>query len=292
MSLFPMSFHRFALAPRRLAKIALAMIGLTFVTVPALALPNDKCKTTGTFEEWMAGFRAEAAAQGISPQVISASLDGVTYDQRVYNADRGQAVFRQSFEQFSARMISSFRVSKGTSLLKQHAALLARIEKEFGVPGPIIVAIWGLETDYGANIGSLSAMRSLATLSYDCRRSAFFRAQFLDALRIVQRGDLKPSEMKGAWAGELGQTQFLPSVYLKYAINYGGGRDLLHSPPDVLASTANYLKGFGWKPGQGWEPGQPNFETILLWNKAQVYAKTVAAFATKLANASGYSASR
>jgi len=270
----------------------LATLALCALSAPALALPNANCKTTGTFEDWMVGFRAEAASQGIKPEVIAASLNGVTYDQRVYHADRGQGVFRQTFEEFSGRMISKYRVTKGTSLLKQHAALLARVEKEFGVPGPILVAIWGLETDFGANIGNFAAIRALATLAYDCRRSVLFRGELLDALRIVQRGDLKPDAMKGAWAGELGQTQFLPSVYLKYAVDYGGGRDLLHSAPDVLASTANYLKGFGWKPGQGWEPGQPNFETILLWNKAQVYARTVAAFATRLADAVGYQASR
>ncbi len=270
----------------------LAACTLIAIAGPALALPNDKCRTTGTFDEWLVGFKAEAATKGIRPEIISSSLDGVTYDQKVYNADRGQGVFRQTFEQFSARMISSYRVQKGTSLLKQHAALLQRIEKEFGVPGPVIVAIWGLETDYGANIGNIQSIRALATLAYDCRRSVMFRGELLAALQIVQRGDLKPAAMKGAWAGELGQTQFLPSVYLKYAVNYGGGRDLLHSTPDVLASTANYLKGFGWKPGQGWDPGQPNFETILLWNKAQVYARTIAAFASRLAEASGYQASR
>lgn len=277
------------LLSRRLNIATLAFVLAVFaVAGPASALPNANCKTTGTFEDWMAGFRAEAAAQGIKPDVIAASLDGVTYDQRVYHADRGQGVFRQTFEEFSGRMISKYRLTKGTSLLKQHAALLQRIEKEYGVPGPILVAIWGLETDFGANIGNFPAIRALATLAYDCRRSVLFRGELLDALRIVQRGDLKPVAMKGAWAGELGQTQFLPSVYLKYAVDYGGGRDLLHSAPDVLASTANYLRGFGWKVGKGWEPGQPNFDTILLWNKAQVYARTVAAFATRLAEQSGY----
>lgn len=277
---------------RAILRTMIAIAALALAAQPTLALPNDKCRTVGTFEDWLADFRAEAAAKGIRPDVISASLDGVTYSQTVFKADRGQSAFRQTFEQFSGRMISSYRVQKGVSLLKQHANLLAKIEAEFGVPGPILVAIWGLETDYGANIGNIESLRALATLAYDCRRSAMFRGELLAALQIVQRGDLKPAAMKGAWAGELGQTQFLPSVYLKYAINYGGGRDLLHSTPDVLASTANYLKGFGWKPKQGWEPGQPNFETILLWNKAQVYAKTIAAFATKLAVGSGYQASR
>lgn len=273
---------------RSCLRTLIAAGALALATFPALSLPNDKCRNTGTFDEWMVGFRAEAAAQGIRPDVISASLDGVTYSQTVFKADRGQSVFRQTFEQFSGRMISSHRVQKGTSLIKQHGALLAKIEKDFGVPGPILVAIWGLETDFGANIGNIESLRALATLAYDCRRATLFRGELLAALHIVQRGDLKPSAMRGAWAGELGQTQFLPSVYLKYAINYGGGRDLLRSTPDVLASTANYLKGYGWKPGKGWEPGEPNFETILLWNKAQVYARTIAAFATRLAVASGY----
>ena len=124
----------------------------------------------------------------------------------------------------------------------------------------------------------------MATLAYDCRRADRFHDELLDALKIVQRGDLDPSQMRGAWAGEIGQTQFLPSSYVKYAVDFDrkGRADLVRSPADVLASTANYLKNHGWQRGQGWDQGEPNFAAIQEWNKAEVYAKTIALFADKL----------
>ena len=152
------------------------------------------------------------------------------------------------------------------------------------MPGPVIVAIWGLETDFGTSVGKKDVIRSVATLAFDCRRTDMFQAQLIDALRIVDRGDLTPAEMRGDWAGDFGQTQFLPSSYYKYAVDFDGDgrRDLVHSVPDVLASTANYLKGYGWQRGQRWNEGDPNFEAIRGWNKAMVYAKTIAAFAERL----------
>ena len=152
------------------------------------------------------------------------------------------------------------------------------------MPGAVIVAIWGLETDYGVNQGKLSVVRSVATLAYDCRRTDKFQAELLDALRIVDRGDMASADMRGDWAGEIGQTQFLPSSYVQYAVNFDGRghADLIRNPADVLASTANYLKSHGWQRGQGWGQGQPNFAVIQEWNKAEVYAKTIALFADKL----------
>jgi lytic murein transglycosylase len=165
--------------------------------------------------------------------------------------------------------------------------VLSRIEETYGVPGEVLVAIWGLETDFGANIGKFPTLRSLATLAYDCRRAETFRGELLDALRIIDRGDLSPSEMRGAWAGEIGQTQFMPSSYIKYAVDFdaNGRRDLLRSPPDVLASTANFLVGYGWQKGKDWQPGNPNFPVLEQWNKSAVYARTIAYFATQLARA-------
>jgi lytic murein transglycosylase len=243
------------------------------------------CRDPAGFEKWLGDIRQEAAAQGISQDAIRAGLSGVTFDQSVINKDRGQGVFKQSFEQFSGRMISAGRLRGGANMLKRHAGTLARIEQRFGVPGPVLVAIWGLETDFGAVRPNLPVIRSVATLAFDCRRSEFFRAHLFDALRIVDRGDLTPAEMRGQWAGELGQTQFMPSSYIKYAIDFDGdGRaDLLRSPADVLASTANYLKGHGWVRGGDWSPGSQNFEAIRAWNKSQVYARTIALYATRLA---------
>jgi len=240
------------------------------------------CRDPGGFDAWLAGFKREAAAQGISPEAISA-LDGVTYDPSIISRDHGQHVFHQSFEQFAGRMVNSYRLHKGASLIKQYAGTFERIEQTYGVPAPIIVALWGLETDFGAVNGNTPTLRALATLAYDCRRTEKFQAELLDALRLIERGDLSPSAMRGAWAGELGQTQFMPSSYLKYAVDFGGGRNLIHSVPDVLASTANYLKGYGWQRGAGWNPGQPNFAVIKQWNAADVYSRTIAYFASKLA---------
>ncbi|MDP8920229.1 MAG: lytic murein transglycosylase [Pseudomonadota bacterium] len=243
------------------------------------------CRDPAGFEKWLDDIGQEAVAQGISPEAVRQGLSGVTFDQSVIKKDRGQGVFKQSFEQFSGRMISPGRLKGGANQLKRHAATLARIEQRFGVPGPVLVAIWGLETDFGAVRGNLPVIRSVATLAYDCRRTDFFTAHLFDALRIVDRGDLSPAEMRGAWAGEMGQTQFMPSSYVKYATDFDGdGRaDLLRSPADVLASTANYLKGHGWVRGGDWDPGSQNFEAIRAWNKSQVYSRTIALYASKLA---------
>ncbi|MPR07157.1 lytic murein transglycosylase [Microvirga tunisiensis] len=243
------------------------------------------CRDPAGFEKWLDDIGQEAVAQGISPEAVKQGLSGVIFDQSIIRKDRGQGVFKQSFEQFAGRMVSPARLRGGATMLKRHAATLSRIEQRFGVPAPVLVAIWGLETDFGAVKANLPVIRSVATLTYDCRRSDFFKAHLFDALRIVDSGDLTPAEMRGAWAGEMGQTQFMPSNYVRYAIDFDGdGRaDLLHSPADVLASTANYLQGHGWVRGGDWEPGSPNFEAIRAWNKSQVYSRTIAYYASKLA---------
>jgi lytic murein transglycosylase len=185
-----------------------------------------------------------------------------------------------------ATRVGPGRLKRGAQMLQRHAALFARIERQYGVPAPVLVAIWGLETDFGSgDMGKLPTFRVLATLAHDCRRTELFQKELLAALRILQRGDLTLAEMKGAYAGELGQTQFLPSSYYRFAVDYdGNGRaDLIHSAPDVLASTANFLKSFGWKAGQSWEEGSANFEVLHEWNTALVYRKTIAYFADRLA---------
>jgi lytic murein transglycosylase len=265
--------------------------GVAFVSGLALALSATTALSavpcgSGNFQSWLDDFKTEAAAKGISQAAITSGLNGVTLDQSVLSRDHSQKVFSQTFEEFSGRMVPP-RLTRGSNMLKQYGSVLSRIEDTYGVPGEVLVAIWGLETDYGVNIGKFQTMRSLATLAYDCRRSELFRAELLDALRIIERGDLNPVEMRGAWAGELGQTQFMPSNYIKFAVDFdaNGRRDLLRSPPDVLASTANFLANHGWKRGKDWQPGSPNFPVIQEWNKSEVYAKTVAYFATQLAHA-------
>jgi lytic murein transglycosylase len=255
---------------------------LTLLSNAALAAPCG----TGNFQAWLDDFKTEAAAKGISQAAIASGLNGVTLDQSVLSRDRSQKVFNQSFEEFSGRMVPP-RLARGADMMKRYGSVLSRIEQSYGVPGEVLVAIWGLETDYGVNIGKFATLRSLATLAYDCRRAEMFRAELMDALRIIERGDLAPSEMRGAWAGELGQTQFMPSSYVKFAVDFdsNGRRDLLRSAPDVLASTANFLASYGWQRGKGWEPGSPNFGVLQQWNKSEVYAKTIGYFATQLAHA-------
>src|SRR5882762_10294150 len=241
---------------------------------------------TGSFEAWLDDFKTEAAAKGISQAAIASGLGGVTLDRAVLSRDHSQKVFSQSFEEFSGRMVPP-RLARGANLMKQYGSVLGRIEQSYGVPGEVLVAIWGLETDFGANIGKFPTLRSLATLAYDCRRSEMFQTELMDALRIVERGDLAPAEMRGAWAGEIGQTQFMPSSYVKFAVDFDGNgrRDLLRSVPDVLASTANYLASYGWQRGKDWEPGSANFAVIQQWNKREVYSKTIGYFASQLARA-------
>jgi lytic murein transglycosylase len=250
---------------------------------PALAHAAQCGQAPAGFDAWLATFKQEAAAQGISQRAITTALTGVTYDPSVIAHDRRQGVFNQSFEEFSGRMVPP-RLNKGANMVRQYAGTLTRIEQQFGVPGAVLIAIWGLETDYGSNVGKFSTIRALASLAYDCRRSEMFQAELMDALRIVERGDLTPAEMHGAWAGEIGQTQFMPSSYLKFAVDFDGNgrRDLIRSVPDVLASTANYLKGYGWQRGQPWDEGTANFKVLLEWNKSEVYSKTIAYFASRL----------
>jgi membrane-bound lytic murein transglycosylase B len=262
-----------------------ALVGLAVFLAPASSAHAAPCGS-GSFDAWLTDFKSEAAAKGISQNAITAGLAGVTLDQGVLSRDRGQRVFQQSFEEFSGRMVPP-RLARGASMMKQYGSVLSRIEQRYGVPSAVLVAIWGLETDYGVNIGKFPTIRSLATLAYDCRRAELFRAELMDALRIIERGDLTPSEMRGAWAGELGQTQFMPSSYIKFAVDFddNGRRDLLRSAPDVLASTANYLASYGWQRDKDWEPGSANFAVIQQWNKSEVYAKTIATFASQLARA-------
>lgn len=208
----------------------------------------------GSFESWLADFKREAVAAGVSRGAVEAGLAGVTYDASIIKRDHGQGVFQQTFLQFSDRMVSADRMSRGTRLLQTHAGLLKRIEGEYGVPGPVLVAFWGLETDFGSDMGKYKAPTAVATLAYDCRRADMFRSELTDLMRIVERGDLKPSEMVGDWAGELGHLMFTPSDYFKYGVDEDGDgrRDVIHSIPDALATAANFLRGLGWQRGQPW----------------------------------------
>jgi lytic murein transglycosylase len=218
------------------------------------ALADVPCRTSGPYEAWLAQFEREAVAHGVSQRAISEAAPELIYDQRIVNIDHGQRVFTQTFLEFSDRMAAAYRIQRGAALIKTNAAIFARIDQQYGVPAPVIVAFWALESDFGANMGKEHSLSALASLAYDCRRADRFRAQLFDALRLIDHGDLTPDEMIGSWAGELGQTQMMPSEYYQYAVDYDGDgkRNLIRSVPDVLASTANYLVGLGWKRGQPW----------------------------------------
>ncbi|TLG77572.1 lytic murein transglycosylase [Methylocystis sp. B8] len=267
---------------------ALLTVGaLTLFTWGAFARAASCGSSASGFSQWLEDVKREAQASGLSQHTLNAALADVSYDNAVIGRDRGQRIFRQSFEKFSSRLVTPSRLSKGRALLARHAALLRQIEARYGVPASVLVAIWGLETGFGADNGRFKTVQALATLAYDCRRSEQFREELNDALTIVERGDMSPSQMRGDWAGEIGQTQFMPSSYLKYGVDFDGDgkRDLIRSTADALASTANFLKSKGWQTGAGWNEGEPNFAIFLEWNQARVYAKTIALMATKLDSA-------
>ena len=226
--------------------------------------------TAQGFDGFMKAFRKEAAGQGVNAGTLAA-LNSVKYDTSVIKKDRAQNVFSQSFLQFSGRMVTDYRIKHGAELIQKHKSTFAAVEKQFGVPAPVIVAFWALETDFGANIGDMPTLQSLATLSWDCRRPEKFRPQLLAALELIQRGDLQPEEMRGAWAGEIGQTQFLPFDYNESAVDFDGDgkRDLRNSIPDVIASSANLLRKHGWQPGQPWMQ-EVRVPSELPWEEADI----------------------
>jgi membrane-bound lytic murein transglycosylase B len=261
-------------------RILAPLVGLSIaaLTAPAMAAPCG-----GDFGAFVATFQREALAKGISQRTVSSAFVGVTPDPQVLALDRRQGHFKRSFEEFGLPRIQQ-RLAKAKNLMQQHSALLKRIEQQYGVPGSVVIAIWGLETDFGVNQGKQSAIRSLATLAHDCRRTERFQNELADALRIIDRGDYTAEQLKGAWAGEIGQTQFLPSSFVKFAVDFDGNgrRDLIRSVPDVLGSTANYLRGYGWQRGASYTEGSRNFEVLKEWNKSSVYQKTISAFAARL----------
>src|SRR5690242_18834799 len=262
-------------------RLLLALV-LLLLAAPALAAPCG-----GDFNTFLAAIARDAQGQGVSRAVVDQAFAGLTPDPAVLAFDRRQrGMFHtKSFEEYAATRVIPARISRARKLMQVHAALLGRIERQFGVPASVIVAIWTLESDNGTgDMGKLPVIRTVATLAHDCRRSELFQRELIAALRIVQRGDLPLRDLIGAYAGEIGQTQFLPSSYVKYGVDFdGNGRvDLRHSVPDVLASTANLLKVNGWHAGAPFGEGTENFQVMREWNRSETYRKTLVLFSERL----------
>ena len=208
-----------------------------------------------SFDRFLADLKQQAVAEGVSQRALTEAAPYLVYDQSIVNRDRGQRVFGQVFTEFARNRASDGAAKNAQARIKMHAAAFARAEKEYGVPPAVIAAFWGLESSFGAELGKLHTLPSLVSLAYDCRRSEMFQKETIAALKIIDRGDLTPAEMIGSWAGELGQTQFLPTHYFNYAVDYDGDghRDMLRSVPDVIGSTANYIAtGLKWRRGEPW----------------------------------------
>lgn len=233
--------------PRRhFLQIALAAAGFA-ATGRAWSASTD-------FQSWLAEFRKDAAQAGVRPATLDAAFRGVQPVERVLELDRRQPEFTMTFDQYQERVVNQGRIERGRALLRENEELLNRVSARFGVPPRFVVSLWGIETDYGRVTGTFKIVAALATLAYDGRRAAFFRKELIDALKILDRGDIAPDQMLGSWAGAMGQSQFMPSSYLAYAVDFDGDgrRDIWGSRPDVFGSIANYLAKVGWRGSENW----------------------------------------
>ncbi|MGH1398690.1 MAG: lytic murein transglycosylase [Alphaproteobacteria bacterium] len=225
------------------------LLFILFITLPLTANAAEP------FEQWLNGVRQEAAAQGISQGTINAALSGIKPIDRVIELDRKQPERGgMTFAKYKKRVISDTRIRKGRILMQEHKAALEAAAQKYGVPAQYIVALWGVETSYGEYTGGFKVVDSLATLAHEGRRAAFFRKELMNALKILDAGHIGARDMKGSWAGAMGQNQFMPSSFHSFAVdgNGDGRRDIWTSLPDVFASTANYLSKSGWREDEKW----------------------------------------
>ncbi len=230
----------------------LATLTLALASAPSSA--QDEHAPTEPFDIWLEGLRAEALTEGILPGTLDAALAGLAPIPRVIELDRSQPETTLTFQQYMERVVPNSRVEKGRARLRENATQLEAVHKAFGVQPRFIVALWGIETNFGQYTGGFSVIASLATLAHDGRRSAYFRGELLNALRILEEGHITPDKMMGSWAGAMGQSQFMPSSFVRYAIDFNGDgkRDIWNTKADVFGSAANYLAKSGWNGGQTW----------------------------------------
>jgi membrane-bound lytic murein transglycosylase B len=241
--------------------------------------------TASGFEAWKTQFAGEARATGVSASAIAA-LMATSYSTATIAADRGQRSFSLSLDQFLAKRGGSAIVARGRALKQSDAALFASLQQRFGVPPGPLLAIWGMETGFGRSRGNQNVLSAVATLAYDCRRTAYFTEQLYAALTLIDRGTLSAAS-RGSMHGEVGHTQFLPKNILNYGI--GGNLDVAGN---ALASTANFLKAHGWRAGAGYQPGEANFLAIQAWNAAPVYQRAIAVIGQQIDGGGGTSARR
>ncbi len=236
---------------------------------------------SGGFEAWKASFAGEAQAAGVGQRGLQA-LAGTSYAQSTINADRNQKSFKYSFDKFMQVRGADTIVAQGRQRKARNPSFYNSLEQRFGVPAGVLIAIHGMETGFGGFMGDSSVVSAITTLAYDCRRTDFFVPHAIGALKLVDRGSISPST-RGAKHGELGHTQFLPGNALAFGVDGNGdGRVDFYNETDALASTANFLRQKGWRPGQGYQEGQPNFYVIQQWNAAGVYQKAIAVMASRI----------
>lgn len=260
---------------RRLSAIAL------FLALPVAAQAAGCSDTGGGYDSWKAEMAAEAQAEGVGNRGIEA-LMATSYSKATIGADRNQKSFKYSLEKFLQVRGADTIVSQGRGRKAKNRDFYASLEAAYGVPAGVLIAIHGMETGFGSFMGDTNVVSAIATLTYDCRRSDFFRPHLIGALRMVDAGMISMKTV-GAKHGELGHTQFLPGNAYAYGVDGNGdGQIDLYNQADALATTANYLRKKGWKPGEGYQEGEPNFAVIKEWNAAKVYQQAIAIMAAKI----------
>ena len=236
-------------------RIARTLIfALSLLAVPAVIGLPHRAEAAQTFAQWIERFWSTARAVGIKRETYDLAFKGMTPDPKVIEAANFQPEYKKPIGEYVDRVVSDKRVTGGKQKLEENKALLDILEKRYGVDRTIIVAIWGVESNYGTQPGDMNVIRSLATLAYYNTKASFARQQLITALKILQRGDISVEAMNGSWAGAMGHTQFIPTTYQAYAVDYDGDgkRNIWNDVPDALASTASYLKHSNWQAGQTW----------------------------------------
>lgn len=287
-----------------------SMVFLCVITLLSMVAAAAQAEPSESFDTWLTEFHEEAVAKGIPEPVVTRTLANLVVDDEVIALDQKQPEDKATFTQYLRNTQNKKRIAKGRALLKEHHVLLKKISHYYRVQPQYIVALWGMETDYGAHQGNFQVVRSLATLAYEGRRADLFKEELIQAMRIIARKHIAPEELTGSWAGAMGNCQFMPSSYLKFAVdwNHDGHTDIWNSTPDTLASIAKYLHESGWNHTQGWgspvpldtpappeadlvTPGEEeegtfsvtdNYHVLLKWNRSRYFAIATGLLADKL----------